>query len=368
VHKIRDEEYAWQLVLSDSDIIDLCEVYGEKEFAVAYAWAEIEVSEATKAILGIGSDDGVKVWLNGELVHENWIGRPVSKDDDVVGVGLREGKNQLLLKIQNGIGDWGFACRAVTPESLAEKLTLTVAMGDLDTLETLLSHGVDVNAKDEMGLTALHTARIQGREDVVQFLLEKGADPSIQMPANEDVMDTIFEEATEDNSPGAAVLVAKDGEILYQKGFGFADVEERIPITPETKFRIGSVTKQFTAAAILKLQEDGLLSVNDKLSKFIPDYLRGDEVTIHHLLTHTSGIHNFTSEPEFFKTIMEKVSPEEFVESFKDREFDFDPGDKWLYSNTGYFLLGYIVEKVSGEALKTRPSGIPMGTADLQKP
>ncbi|MFQ6041535.1 MAG: serine hydrolase [Candidatus Poribacteria bacterium] len=350
VQKIGDEEYTWQLVHADNDIVNLVEVYGEKEFVVAYAWAEIEAPEPTKVLLGIGSDDGVKVWMNGELVHENWIGRPVNKDDDLVGVTLQKGKNQLLLKVQNQRFDWGFACRAVAPESLAEKFILTVAMGDIEKIDMLLSHGVDVNIKNKLGLTAFQVAQIQGREDVVKFLLEKGADRSIEMPAPGKLVDSIFEEATQGDSPGAAVLVAKDGEILYQKGFGFANLEEHIPVTPDTKFRIGSITKQFTAAAILKLQEDGLLSVNDPLSKFIPDYPRGDEVTIHHLLGHTSGIHSYTSKPEFHKTVMEEVKPEELIESFKHDEFDFDPGEKWLYDNSGYFLLGYIVEKVSGES------------------
>jgi CubicO group peptidase (beta-lactamase class C family) len=343
-------EYIWHFVQSESDIVDLDEIFGMEEFAVAYAWAEIEVAEEEKVILGIGSDDGVKVWLNGELVHENWVGRAVTKDDDIVGVHLRKGKNSILLKVQNGIQAWGFSCRALEQETLAEKLILAVPTGDLEKMEMLLSHGVDVNAKDKTGLTALHAARIFGRTDVINFLLEKGADPNIEMPPKEKLIDNLFQEATEGDSAGAAVLIAKDGEILYQKAFGFANIEERIPVTPETKFRIGSITKQFTAAAILKLQEDGLLSVNDRLSKFIPDFPRGDEVTIHHLLTHTSGIHSFTSHPEFLKTVAEKVDPEDMVETIKQKDFDFDPGEKWLYNNSGYFILGYIVQKVSGES------------------
>jgi len=350
VHKIDAEEFAWQMVQSENDIVDLFDIYGEKEFVIAYAWAEIEVSEETKVLLGIGSDDGVKIWLNGELFHENWIGRAANKDDDIIGVTLKEGANQLLLKVQNQQFDWEFVCRAVSPDSLTQKIILATIEGDLDTLETFLSHGADVNTKDETGLTALHAAKIHGREDVVKFLLEKGADANIEMPLPEKLIDSIFEEATQGDSPGAAVLVAQDGEILYQKGFGFANIEEQIPVTLDTKFRIGSITKQFTAAAILELQEDGLLNVNDKLSKFIPDYPRGDEVTIYHLLGHTSGIHSHTSKPEFYKTMMEEVRPKELIESFKHDEFDFNPGEKWLYNNSGYFLLGYIVEKVSGES------------------
>lgn len=346
-HKIGDAEYSWQAYHSESDIIDLSDSCSDKEFAVAYAWAEIDSPEATEAILGIGSDDAVKLWLNGELVHENWIGRPTSKDNDIVGVDLREEKNTVLLKILNMESDWGFACRVISPESLIDTIRLKVAEGDLDTIKMLISHGVDANAKDEIGLTALHAAKIHGRAEIVEFLLENGADPDIEMPSPETLMDAIFKDAAQGDSPGIAVLVAKDGKILYEKGFGYANVEDSVPITPETKFRIGSVTKQFTAAAILKLQEDGLLSVDDKLSKFIPDYPRGDEVTIHHLLTHTSGIHSFTSKPDFYDTVTEAIEPEAHIESFKNDKYDFDPGEKWSYNNSGYFLLGYLVENIS---------------------
>jgi len=351
VYKIGDAEYSWKLVQSESDIVDLEEVYGRKEFAVAYAWAEIESPEAAELVFGIGSDDGVKVWLNGELVHENWIGRAVTKDDDIVGISLRKGKNQLLLKIQNGILDWGFACRAISSESLADTLINAVAGGNMDTIQMLLSRGVDVNAKDKRNLTALHTARILGREDMVNLLLEKGADSNIEMPSNKSLVDSIFQEATEGDSAGVAVLIARDGKILHQNGFGYANLEDKVPVTPDTKFRIGSITKQFTASAILKLQEDGLLSVDDKLTKFIPDYPRGDEVTIHHLLTHTSGIHSYTSKSGFMDTVAEEVKPADLIESFRNDKFDFDPGEQWLYNNSGYFLLGYIVEKVSGKSL-----------------
>lgn len=348
-HQIKDDEYMWRLVQAESDIVNLVEVYGQKDFVIAYAWAEIEMPETTMVLLGIGSDDGVKVWLNGELIHENWIGRPVKEDDDIVPVTLREGRNLLLLKVQNMQFDWGFACRALGPESLAERFIAAAGKGDLDDLELFLSHDVDINAT-KYGLTALHYAKMRGREDAVKFLLEKGADPNIEMPSKEAIVDAMFNEVIKDDSSGAAVLVAQNGEILYEKGFGFANLEHHVPVTPETKFRIGSITKQFTAAAILKLQEEGSLSVDDSLSKFLPDYPRGNEVTIHHLLTHTSGIHSYTNKPNFMETVTAEVKPEDLIDSFKDDDFDFDPGEKWLYNNSGYFLLGYIVEKVSGES------------------
>jgi len=348
--KINDKEYTWQVIRSEEDIVDFAKIYGKKEFAVAYAWAEIDMRESKSVLLGIGSDDAVKIWLNGELVHENWVGRAVNKDDDIVPVTFQKGSNTLLLKIQNGILEWGFCCQILGPDKLPERLFQAAKRGNLDDIEMLLSHGAEINATVPPGLTALHAAKISGKKEVVEFLLDKGADPNIEMPPKEEIVDSMFNSVIKDYSSGAAVLVAQDGEILYQKGFGYANLEHKVPVIPETKFRIGSITKQFTASAILKLQEEGKLNVDDKLSKFIPDYPRGDEVTIHHLLTHTSGIHSYTGKTDFMETVTVEVKPEKLIDSFKNDDFDFDPGEKWLYNNSGYFLLGYIVKKVSGES------------------
>ncbi len=160
-------------------------------------------------------------------------------------------------------------------------------------------------------------------------------------------VDALFNQRFKPGAPGAAVLVARDGKILLEKSYGLADAESHTPIGPTTKFRIGSITKQFTAAAILKLVDEGKLSLEDKLARFIPDYPRGQEVSIHHLLSHTSGIPNFTSKWSFIFNVTQAVEPEEQIASFKRDPYDFDPGARWAYSNSGYFLLGYIVQKVS---------------------
>lgn len=151
-----------------------------------------------------------------------------------------------------------------------------------------------------------------------------------------------------DNFHGS-VLVAKDGNILLNKGYGMANFEQNIKNKSQTRFLIGSMTKQFTAMAIMQLEEKGLLSEQDKLSKYVPDFPHGDEITIYNLLTHTSGIKSLDRIPGFFN-----MKPEDLqninaaINFFKNQPLDFKPGTEFEYSNSGYILLGYIVEKVSG--------------------
>lgn len=148
-----------------------------------------------------------------------------------------------------------------------------------------------------------------------------------------------------------SILIAQKGEILLSKGYGMANYEHSVPNVPHTKFRMGSLSKQFTAMAIIQLQEKGLLNVEDPIIKYFPDYPEtGKIITIHHLLTHTSGIPSFTGFPDFQKTSMMPSSLEETIARFKDKALEFAPGEKYNYSNSGYILLGAIIEKVSGQS------------------
>jgi len=149
---------------------------------------------------------------------------------------------------------------------------------------------------------------------------------------------------------GCAALVAVKGEIIYKKAFGMADLELNVPMQPDMIFRVGSITKQFTAIAILQLMEQEKLSLQDDITRFIPDYpTQAYKITIEHLLTHTSGIKSYTNVPEFEKYIKEDLSPAEAVDRFKNLPMEFAPGTKWNYNNSGFFLLGYIIEKASGK-------------------
>jgi CubicO group peptidase (beta-lactamase class C family) len=347
--KIGEKEYSWKIVKNPDDAIDLNQVLGENNFAIAYAMAEIKMEAPAKILAGVGSDDGIKIFLNGKLVHENWIPRGVNKDDDIVSLNLKKGSNQILLKVQNMEYGWGFTIRPLGENILNDKLLESSGNGNLDNVRMLLENGVNVNATNEIGLSAFQNALIRGREDVTEYLKEKGADTLSALPEFKSLTDNIFKSAAKERSPGVAVLVSRDGEIIYENSFGYADIGNKVPVIAETKFRIGSITKQFTAAGILKLQEEGKITVNDSLSEFIPDFPRGNEVTIHHLLTHTSGIHSFTNRPNFMKYVTMSISPEAMIDTIKNFEYDFDPGERYQYNNSGYYILGYIIEKVSGK-------------------
>jgi len=146
-----------------------------------------------------------------------------------------------------------------------------------------------------------------------------------------------------------AILVAKDGKVIFTKPYGKADYSKNIRNNLKTKFRLCSLTKSFTAMAIMQLEEKGLLSLNDTVSKYITDYPSGDKITIYHLLTHTSGIVNHTELPSFLKDRMHKpCSITETINTFKNKPLEFKPGEKFEYSNSNYILLGLIIEKVSG--------------------
>ena len=155
----------------------------------------------------------------------------------------------------------------------------------------------------------------------------------------------------EAESFSGSILVAKEGTPVWRESFGAADREWDVANTADTKFRLGSITKQFTATAILQLVDQRKLSVDDPISKYYVDAPAAwSKVTIKHLLTHTSGIPSYTALPGFFeKSSMSPLSPDGIIKLTRDMPLEFEPGTKYNYDNTGYILLGYVIEKVSGE-------------------
>lgn len=166
----------------------------------------------------------------------------------------------------------------------------------------------------------------------------------------EQVYDSLLTTLFASNGPGGTALVVKNGDIVYNKAFGKANLELDVPMQTNNIFRVGSITKQFTACAILKLVEQEKLSLNDDITKYIEDYPTfGYKITIEHLLTHTSGIKSFTS-LKAWDTKMRKnnITPIEMIDFFKNEPMDFAPGEQFSYNNSGFYMLGYIIEQITG--------------------
>ena len=184
------------------------------------------------------------------------------------------------------------------------------------------------------GVLAITTARAQDTRALVRY---------VDSVANDAV--------AQHRTAGVSVAVVKNGRTVLAKGYGFADLENDVPATAETVYRIGSITKQFTAAGIMRLIEQGKLSLDDTLQKFLPNFpTQGNRVTVRHLLNHTSGIKSYTSlGPKWQRLMRIDLVPDSLVALFANEPFDFKPGDAWRYDNSGYFLLGMIIEKLRGK-------------------
>ena len=172
-------------------------------------------------------------------------------------------------------------------------------------------------------------------------------------PAIERKIDTaVRQDVDSGRVAGVAVAVLRDGRLVFAKGYGRANLELGTPVNATTVFRIGSLTKQFTAAGVLLLAEQGKLRIDDKLSLYLPDFPRASEVTLRDLLDHTSGIHNFTEGPVIDRISTNGATVKELVADIAGQSplYDFEPGTGWWYSNSNYALLGAVIEKVSGES------------------
>ncbi len=189
----------------------------------------------------------------------------------------------------------------------------------------------------------------------ISFLLSSRAVTNAKDQKAAAAVDEVFEDLAKPGSPGCALGVYRDGQMIYAKGYGFANLEENVAITPQTVFDIGSTSKQFTAASILLLAKQGKLSVNDEVRKHIPelpDY--GRKITILHLLNHTSGLRDYLTLMELAGINTDSVTTDEDALALiaRQKALNFAPGSDWLYSNTGFFLLSEIVQRASGKTLR----------------
>ena len=163
-------------------------------------------------------------------------------------------------------------------------------------------------------------------------------------------IDSLINQAVSLKRFNGTVLVSKNGKIIFEKGYGYQDIQNKIENTPNTIFQVGSMTKQFTATVVLKLAELHKLSLDDKISKYFPNIKRGDEITIKNFLTHTSGLSEIFRDPLFIKENKQiPISKEKLLSFFIDKPLYFNPGTQYAYCNSAYILLGLIIEKVSGK-------------------
>jgi CubicO group peptidase (beta-lactamase class C family) len=177
--------------------------------------------------------------------------------------------------------------------------------------------------------------------------------PSVWAQKKADQIDALVQQYVANGQFNGTVLVAEKGQVIFKKGYGMANREWGIANTPDVKFRLGSITKQFTSMLIMQLVEAGKLKLDGKITDYLPDYPKatGNRVTLHHLLTHTSGIPSYTNFADFFsQTSRNPYTPTEFIKKFSDLPLEFDPGTRFAYNNSGYFLLGAIIEKVTGKS------------------
>jgi CubicO group peptidase (beta-lactamase class C family) len=185
----------------------------------------------------------------------------------------------------------------------------------------------------------------------VQFI---PAQNSAAAPTTEQItakIDEYMNAAARVDGFSGSILVARDGKPIVNKGYGMANIELNVRNTPDTVFRLGSITKQFTAMAIMMLADRGKLNVNDPACKYLTDCPAAwQPITVKNLLTHTAGVPNYTSFPDFAKTATLPVTSAEMIARFRDKQLDFTVGEKYAYSNSGYFLLGAIIERVSGKS------------------
>jgi D-alanyl-D-alanine carboxypeptidase len=165
-------------------------------------------------------------------------------------------------------------------------------------------------------------------------------------------IDRLLSEAYPANEPGAAVVVSRAGRVVFEKGYGLADTARRVPASPETVFRLASVTKALTSTALLMLTERGQLALDDPVTKLLPSYpSAGSTITVQHLLSHSSGLPDYLDRPDSMQWANQEYTVQGLIDAFKTRPAGFRPGEKTTYSNSNYVLLGAIIERISGQTL-----------------
>lgn len=366
----------WTWVTTTSDM-NLLAAIGKHQNVVGYAWADLNVAAEGPAWLAIGSDDGVKAWLDGKVVHVNETYRKFKFDEDLVPVQMARGRHTVLLKISQGGGNWQCSLRCLDAtqalrtaaangntalvESLIHAGTPVDApyrdgwtplhcaadTGQLETARCLVRLGANKNAVAVDGATPLEMARRSGRAAVASFLAGAGA---IEAPVPFEAarrVDLLVSDLARGFRPGVEVGVVREGTLVYGKGFGYANLDPVTRMTPHTKIYLASLSKQFTAMAIMMLAERGALSYDDSIRKYVPEFPpSGEGITVRHLLHHISGLPRDLYPGRILNGVPAHDRLLFTLDQFKGETYK--PGTQSSYSNFGYHLLGLAVARASG--------------------
>ena len=228
--------------------------------------------------------------------------------------------------------------------------TGVAAVGTAETASS--EEGITANA-DGIAATIASVMTVEPTERVDAVLSPTPLEQAVDEPALDQraaALDDYLENLSETGQFMGTVLVASGGVVLLNEGYGLADVADGRANSPDTQQRIGSLTKQFTAAAILLLQERGLLYVNDAVSNYLPDYPGGEQISIHQLLTHTAGVPNYTRRADLAQVVQTPIALDDLLAEFSNQPLDLSPGQQFSYSDSGYVILAKIIEVVGGQA------------------
>lgn len=351
--RLGDLRLQWKTARTHSDVLDLGAALGQKAGVAAYAYKEFRISGKTRALLALGSDDAAAVWLNGKRVFSRWVQRAVKRDEDLVPIELERGTNRLLMKVQNGSGPWGLACRIVNLHGLTQPLAEAAFNGNRDAVLRCLTNGADVNAKAGPGLTAWQAARIRGHDSLANLLVERGSRTNVAWPKPDGIVTWMVTNQVRPSDPGLALAIIRNGKLEFKGGWGCACLDYQIPVRADTIFHVASVSKQFTAYAAALLEQQGKLSLDDGIGKYLTNAPEtGKTITIRHLLNHTSGLRDQWELLMMAGWRLDDVITQEDILNIlsRQRELNFAPGEEHLYCNSGYTLVSEIVSRVSGQS------------------
>jgi len=342
--KISGKTYLWKYLDSDDKIVDLDKLYNGADYAVAYACAEITMANPAKVLLGIGSDDGVKIWLNGKLIHQNWIARAVNQDDDLITLNMKKGNNRLIIKVQDIQQGWSFCCCPLGKKQISDYFLAAVRNGDLDRMKMLIETGINVNKKNEIGFTPLHLARIYQQSDAAKCLIGYGADTTIKMPAPADpdhipeYLDQLVPKLIAIyNVPGVSIVGIENREIAWDRQYGVLRAGSEKKVDRNTIFEACSMSKPVLAYLALKLVEQGKLDLDRPLVQYLDKPYLNDQplhkrITARIVLSHTTGFPNWR--PGGWQSSNQLI-------------VEFEPGTRFGYSGEGFLYLQRVIEHIT---------------------